>query len=170
VEVRVVVVGPECWFERAAAGARVLPFRRRAATVDRAMVSRPKTHDHAVTVGELRAFFSDDHVHSALLVEAGRLVAAVERDDLRPSLRADVEARPAAAARGRRRTRAPRRAPVREAAGTRILQRRRRRSPRLVSVDELVSEGWLPGGRAGSGAADRLRGDQSAAGRRLLSP
>jgi CBS domain-containing protein len=34
----------------------------------------------------LRAFFADDHVHMALLVEDGRLVGAVDRDDLAQEL------------------------------------------------------------------------------------
>jgi CBS domain-containing protein len=46
------------------------------------MVARPATHRATTTVGELRAFFADDHVHIALLVDDGLLVAAVERSDL----------------------------------------------------------------------------------------
>ncbi|MFL5915051.1 MAG: hypothetical protein ACJ752_05370 [Gaiellaceae bacterium] len=46
------------------------------------MVTRPTTHGGTTTVGELRAFFADDHVHMALLVECGVLVGAVERPDL----------------------------------------------------------------------------------------
>jgi CBS domain-containing protein len=34
----------------------------------------------------LRAFFGDDHVHMALLVDDGRLVGTVERADLVPEL------------------------------------------------------------------------------------
>ena len=46
------------------------------------MVTRPTTHRATTTVGELRAFFADDHVHMALLVDGGVLLGAVERSDL----------------------------------------------------------------------------------------
>jgi CBS-domain-containing membrane protein len=46
-------------------------------------VTCPMLHEGDATVGELRAFFRDDHVHMALLVDNGRLVGAVERADLR---------------------------------------------------------------------------------------
>ncbi|HET7648183.1 MAG TPA: CBS domain-containing protein [Gaiellaceae bacterium] len=39
-------------------------------------------HRAAATVGELRAFFADDHVHVALLVSGRTLLGAVERADL----------------------------------------------------------------------------------------
>jgi hypothetical protein len=45
------------------------------------MVTRPTTHGGTTTVGELRAFFADDHVHMALLVDDGLLLATVERPD-----------------------------------------------------------------------------------------
>jgi CBS domain-containing protein len=50
------------------------------------MITRPEIHAPTTTVGELRAFFEDDHVHAALLVDAGRLVAVVERAELRPEV------------------------------------------------------------------------------------
>jgi predicted transcriptional regulator len=46
------------------------------------MVTRPAVHQATATVGELRSFFADDHVHMALLVDDGEIVAAIERDDL----------------------------------------------------------------------------------------
>jgi hypothetical protein len=46
------------------------------------MVTRPTTHRATATVGELRAFFADDHVHIAMLVDNGVLIATVERSDL----------------------------------------------------------------------------------------
>jgi predicted transcriptional regulator len=46
------------------------------------MVTDPATHRTAVTVGELRAVFADDHVHVALLVDEGVLLGVVERSDL----------------------------------------------------------------------------------------
>ena len=50
------------------------------------MVARPTLHGRSATVGELRAFFLDDHVHIALLVDDAKLVAAVERADLASEL------------------------------------------------------------------------------------
>jgi hypothetical protein len=48
-----------------------------------AMISCPKTHDLATTVGEIRGFFEDDHVHMALIVATSRLlVTTIERPDL----------------------------------------------------------------------------------------
>ena len=48
------------------------------------MVTCPVIHGTSTTVGELREFFTDDHVHIALLVDGGRLVGTVERPDLGP--------------------------------------------------------------------------------------
>jgi hypothetical protein len=47
-----------------------------------AMLTCPVEHHASVTVGELRAFFRDHHVHIALLLDDGVLVAAVEPADL----------------------------------------------------------------------------------------
>ena len=60
--------------------------------VAEAMVKRPDVHDASTTVGQLRAFFRDDHVHMALLLEDGKLVAAVELSDLEPRLADDTPA------------------------------------------------------------------------------
>jgi CBS domain-containing protein len=46
------------------------------------MVTGPTVHRPSTTVGQLRKYFNDDHVHMALLVEGGRLVGAVAREDL----------------------------------------------------------------------------------------
>jgi CBS domain-containing protein len=46
------------------------------------MVTRPAVHRPWTTVGELRPFFEDEHVHMALIVYAGRLLGVAERDDL----------------------------------------------------------------------------------------
>jgi hypothetical protein len=51
-------------------------------TVEEAMLGSAKLHGRATTAAELRALFTDEHVHCALLVEAGRLVAVVGNDDL----------------------------------------------------------------------------------------
>jgi predicted transcriptional regulator len=51
-----------------------------------AVLTKPELHGLWTTVREVRAFFGDDHVHMALVVEAGRLVATVERQDLESTL------------------------------------------------------------------------------------
>jgi CBS domain-containing protein len=48
-----------------------------------AMLTTPLRHPLSATVGEIRDFFRDDHVHAALIVnQAGYLEAVVERDDI----------------------------------------------------------------------------------------
>jgi CBS domain-containing protein len=48
-----------------------------------AMLTTPARHPLSATVGEIRDFFRDDHVHAALIVSpAGYLEAVVERDDI----------------------------------------------------------------------------------------
>jgi len=63
------------------------------ATVADVAVTCPELHDAGTTVGELTELFLDDHVHLALLVDGDQLVAAVEREDLRPGLDPDLPAR-----------------------------------------------------------------------------
>src|ERR1700758_838251 len=47
------------------------------------MLATPARHPLSATVGEIRDFFRDDHVHAALIVSpAGYLQAVVERDDI----------------------------------------------------------------------------------------
>jgi hypothetical protein len=47
------------------------------------MITTPARHPLSATVGEIRDFFRDDHVHAALIVSpAGYLEAVVERDDI----------------------------------------------------------------------------------------
>lgn len=46
------------------------------------MLSRPTVQTPDLSFGELRQLFRNDHLHMALLVENGRLLAAVERSDL----------------------------------------------------------------------------------------
>ena len=47
------------------------------------MLTTPARHPLSATVGEIRDFFRDDHVHAALIVSpAGRLEAVVERADI----------------------------------------------------------------------------------------
>jgi CBS-domain-containing membrane protein len=52
-------------------------------TVGEAMLRAPKVVSPATTVADLHAFFDDDHVHTALVVDAvGRLLTVIERADL----------------------------------------------------------------------------------------
>lgn len=51
-------------------------------TVAEAMLRFPKLCDANTTAGELRELFDDDHVHAALIVDVGRLLAVVDRADL----------------------------------------------------------------------------------------
>jgi CBS domain-containing protein len=50
------------------------------------MVTTPAVHDPRTTVAQLRAFFRDNHVHMALLVDGARLLGTVDRGDLVPAL------------------------------------------------------------------------------------
>lgn len=58
------------------------PHPPRTTTVADAMLTRPKRCDPTATVGDLRRFFSDPHVHSALVVANGRLLTVIDRADL----------------------------------------------------------------------------------------
>ncbi|PVG84185.1 hypothetical protein DDE18_00645 [Nocardioides gansuensis] len=55
-----------------------------------AMIHHPKVHGVQATVADLRRFFEDDHVHLALVVDGGRLVSVVDRDDLLEELSGDT--------------------------------------------------------------------------------
>jgi CBS domain-containing protein len=64
-------------------------------TAAEAMLTTPVRHPLSATVGELRDFFRDDHVHAALIVSpAGYLEAVVERDDIAGCLTPDAAAAP----------------------------------------------------------------------------
>jgi CBS domain-containing protein len=65
------------------------------------MVTCPTVHDPSTTVGQLRAFFDDEHVHAALLVEAGELLGVIERADLSADLCDEAQARTVARLDGR---------------------------------------------------------------------
>lgn len=62
-------------------------------TVGSAVVTRPKTLPESASIGNVRRLLSDDHVHLALIVEDGRLLTAIDRDDLPPDLPDDTPAR-----------------------------------------------------------------------------
>ena len=60
-----------------------------------AMLTTPVRHPLSATVGEIRDFFRDDHVHAALIVSpAGYLEAVVERDDIADGQPLDAAAAP----------------------------------------------------------------------------
>ena len=59
------------------------------------MLTTPARHPLSATVGEIRDFFRDDHVHAALIVSpAGYLEAVVERDDIAEYQALDARAAP----------------------------------------------------------------------------
>jgi predicted transcriptional regulator len=49
------------------------------------MITCAVVHGSRTTAAELRAFFGDEHIHCALIVDQGRLVAVVDRSDLGPA-------------------------------------------------------------------------------------
>jgi CBS domain-containing protein len=60
-----------------------------------AMLRAPARHPLSATVGEIRNFLRDDHVHAALVVSpAGFLEAVVERDDIAGCQALDAAAAP----------------------------------------------------------------------------
>jgi CBS domain-containing protein len=73
----------------------------RPATIADVMLTEPTIHNASVSVAALRQFFSDDHVHMALLVDAGSLITTVERNDLGESIPDTLPARTMGRLRGR---------------------------------------------------------------------
>jgi CBS domain-containing protein len=71
-------------------------------TAAEAMITTPARHPLSATVGEIRDFFRDDHVHAALIVSpAGYLEAVVERDDIAGCEGLDAAAAPLGRLEGR---------------------------------------------------------------------
>ena len=67
-----------------------------------AMLPTPVRHPLSATVGEIRDFFRDDHVHAALIVSpAGYLEAVVERGDIAGCEGLDAAAAPLGRLEGR---------------------------------------------------------------------
>jgi CBS domain-containing protein len=66
------------------------PAARPSPTVADAMITDVKIHDARATVGQLRQFFADGHVHAAVIVERGVLLAVVDRADVHEGLGDDV--------------------------------------------------------------------------------
>jgi CBS domain-containing protein len=62
------------------------------ASVRDAMLRRPKLLGPAATIAQVRELFHDDHVHVALLVDRGKLLAVVEPSDLIDALPASSPA------------------------------------------------------------------------------
>lgn len=73
-------------------GAGSRPEEGGLAHVADAMIRHPKVHGVRATAAHLRAFFQDDHVHVALVVDRGRLVSVVDRDDVLDGLPDDTPA------------------------------------------------------------------------------
>jgi len=64
-------------------------------TAAEVMLTTPVRHSLSATVGEIRDFFRDDHVHAALIVSpAGYLEVVVERDDIAGCQALDAAAAP----------------------------------------------------------------------------
>jgi hypothetical protein len=64
-------------------------------TAAEVMLTTPARHALSATVGEIRDFFRDDHVHAALIVSpAGYLVAVVEREYIAECQALDAAAAP----------------------------------------------------------------------------
>ena len=63
------------------------------AAVGEAMIHHPKVWSADVTVADLRRAFDDDHLHAALVVDGGRLLAVVTREDIATSPAADLARR-----------------------------------------------------------------------------
>jgi CBS domain-containing protein len=71
-------------------------------TAAEAMLTTPARHPLSATVGEIRDFFRDDHVHAALIVSpAGYLEAVVERADIAEYQALDAAAAPLGRVAGR---------------------------------------------------------------------
>jgi CBS domain-containing protein len=71
-------------------------------TAAEAMLTTPVRHPLSATVGEIRDYFRDDHVHAALIVSpAGYLEAVVERDDIAGCHAPDAAAAPLGRLEGR---------------------------------------------------------------------
>src|SRR4051794_24849515 len=71
-------------------------------TVADAMISSPALHGPGVTLDEARSALADLHRHLVLIVDAGRLLGTLDRDDLaRASGRGDATALPASRLAGR---------------------------------------------------------------------
>ena len=78
---------------RAGGGGGLSDANLARAVVSSAVVSQPKTLPGTASIGSVRTLLSNDHVHMALLVDDGRLVTAIERDDLPTDVPDDVPAR-----------------------------------------------------------------------------
>jgi CBS domain-containing protein len=64
-------------------------------TAAEVMLTIPAGHPLSATIGEIREFFRDDHVHAALIVSpSGYLEAIVERDDIAECQALDAAAAP----------------------------------------------------------------------------
>jgi CBS domain-containing protein len=103
-------------------------------TVAEVMLRTPVRHPLSATVGEIRDFFRDDHVHAALIVSpAGYLEAVVERDDIAGWQDLDAAAAPLGRLAGRTVPAAASLAEVRQA-----MTATGRRRAAVTSADDLL--------------------------------
>jgi CBS domain-containing protein len=123
-------------------------------TAAEAMLTTPDRHRPSATVGEIRDFFRDDHVHAALIVSpAGRLEAVVERGDIGEGQADDAAAAPLGRLAGRT---VPPRASLAEVHRAMIATGRRRAA--VVSDDgQLLGLLCLKASQAGFCSAQDVR-------------
>lgn len=79
----------------------VASLRLRGASVSDAMIRCPKLLGPTATVAQVRELFGDDHVHVALVVHRGKLLAVIDPSDLTDALPASSLARAAGCLHGR---------------------------------------------------------------------
>jgi hypothetical protein len=83
------------WFSSVTIQGRMAWVDGVSRTAAEVMLTTPARHPLSATVGEIRDFFRDDHVHAALVVSpAGYLAAVVERDDVAGCQALDAAAAP----------------------------------------------------------------------------
>jgi hypothetical protein len=122
-------------------------------------VGNPTLHRSDATVGDLRSFFGDDHVHLALLVDGRRLITTVERRDLDAPLPDELPAHHVGRLGGRV---VGARAPLDE-----TLRRMRQQGRRRLAV--VDADGALLGLLCLKASGDGFCSDDGIASRRLAS-
>jgi hypothetical protein len=126
------------------------------------MITCQKTHGPDSVLGDIRAFFEDDHVHMALVVATdGRLVTTIER----PDLPAGSPARTPAADLGTLAGRTARPQAALDAATAVLLRERRRRLAVVDDRGRLLGLLCLKQDGTGYCSADGIRERAARAGR-----
>lgn len=130
----------------------------RPTAVREAMLQTPTVHPASAPVADVRALLRDDHVHMALIVDRGRLVATVERQDLPPQDLDRAPARSIGVLAGRT---VPPDAPLREVAAA-MRRTARRRLAVVDSGGELLGLLCLKARGHGFCSADDVRAGREA--------